>query len=524
MILQRLLQSAVAAFAFICGGMARAASEAARNPYEAAPAKTSESRIDELVFAQLRTLGIEPAPVCSDAVFVRRAFLDVIGTLPTATEAREFIRSAAPGKRTALIDVLLARDEFADRWAMKWSDLLRIKAEFPINLWPNAAQAYHRFVYAAVRDNLRCDEFARRLLVSNGSNFHDGPANFFRAVSSHEPAVLARSAALAFMGMRAEQWPAEKLAGFAAFFSAVSFKPTGEWKEEIVFFDPEKTPASGVLPDGTRVVLTPGRDPRAVFCDWLLDPKHPQFAQAIANRTWSWLLGRGIVDEPDDFRPDNPPSNPELLSYLATELVASGYDIKQLMRLILTSEVYQLSSIARDTRPEAAVHFASYPPRRLDAEILIDALDEITGTTETYSSPIPEPFTIVPADVRSIALPDGSITSSFLEVFGRPSRDTGFESERNNRITATQRLQLLNSTQVQRKIEQGPRLQALFRVRADPRATIEELYYTILSRAPTAAETQIALDYARKAGTGPRNAVVDLTWALINSAEFLYRH
>lgn len=483
-------------------------------------------RIDELNFASLARLGLQPAPLCSDAVFVRRAFLDAIGTLPTAAEARDFLHDASPGKRAALIDRLLARPEFADYWAMKWSDLLRVKAEFPINLWPNAAQAYYRWIHTAVRDNLPYDRFARELLTANGSNFRTGPVNFYRAVQSREPAALARTAALTFMGVRAEKWPADRLAACAPFFARLSFKGTGEWKEEIVFFDPAKPPPAGLaaaaFPDGTPAVLPPDRDPREVFADWLVRPENPWFTRAIANRVWSWLLGRGLVHEPDDFRPDNPPVNAALLDHLAAELVAARYDLRQLFRLILNSHTYQLAPLAT-ADPVAEANFAGYAPRRLEAEVLIDAINQITGTTEKYSSAIPEPFTFVPEDQRSIALPDGSITSSFLENFGRPARDTGLESERNNRLTAGQRLHLLNSTHIQRKLEQGPKLQALFRQRLAPDDAIDALYLTFLSRPPTDDERVEVLAWFLE-HPDQRAAANDVAWALLNSAEFLLRH
>jgi hypothetical protein len=239
---------------------------------------------------------------------------------------------------------------------------------------------------------------------------------------------------------------------------------------------------------------------------------------------WAWLLGRGVIEEPDDIRDDNPPSNPELLALLQRDLIAARFDLKALMREILNSSTYQLSAIARSDRSDAETNFASYIPRRLEAEVLIDALNQISGTTEKYSSAIPEPFTFVPDDERAIDLPDGSISSSFLEMFGKPARDTGFQSERNNRLTATQRLHLLNSTQVQRKIEQGPKLQALIRARSNPRELIDTLYYTILSRPPTAEEQAAILAHAQSARLDPRNAAQDTAWALINSTEFLYQH
>jgi hypothetical protein len=484
--------------------------------------------LDKLVFGRLEQLGIEPAALCSDAVFVRRAYLDVIGTLPTAREARAFLADTDPNKRGVLIDRLLDRDEFADYWAMKWSDLLRVKSEFPINLWPNAVQGYHRWIRTCIKENRPYDRFVREMLTASGSNFRVPQVNFYRAVQSKEPQSLAQAVALTFMGVRAEAWPKDRWSDMAVFFSHVGYKYTEEWKEEIVFFDPnEANPKSvaAVFPDGTRVQLPPDRDPREVFADWLTAPGNPWFSRNIVNRVWSWLLGRGIIHEPDDIRPDNPPSNPELLAYLQKELVGARYDLKHIYRLILNSQTYQLSSIPRSDKPEAAANFASYPLRRLEAEVLIDALNQITGTTEKYSSAIPEPFTFIPEDQRSIALADGSITSSFLELFGRPPRDTGLESERNNRPSAAQRLHMLNSSHVQRKIEQGPRLQSLLQSRRKPVELVNELYLTILSRYPTKEELSVIAAYAPQPARGRgREAMVDLTWALINSAEFLYRH
>jgi hypothetical protein len=233
---------------------------------------------------------------------------------------------------------------------------------------------------------------------------------------------------------------------------------------------------------------------------------------------WYWLLGRGVVHEPDDVRPGNPAQNPELLNWLAEELVRADYDLKHVYRLILNSRTYQLSCIPKSKDPEAAANFACYSLRRLDAEVLIDAVCQITGTTELYSSMIPEPFTFIPEKQRSITLPDGSITSSVLEMFGRPPRDTGLESERNNRITAAQALHLLNSTHVLEKIRRGSKIQGLLKS-TDSSELLETLYLTILSRRPTDAE-EVAVSWQCDS---PRGAE-DLAWALINSDEFLFRH
>jgi hypothetical protein len=484
--------------------------------------------IDRAVFGRLEQLGIAPAIACSDAVFVRRVHLDVIGTLPTAAEARAFLQSSAPDKRAELIDRLLEREEYADYWANKWSDLLRIKAEFPINLWPNAAQAYHRWVRTAIRDNLPYDRFVRELLTASGSNFRVGPANFYRAMQSREPAAIARTVALTFMGTRAEKWPEHQLDAMAMCFRYIGYKATGEWKEEIVFFDPDKFPPGGraaaIFPDRTVAHLTRDRDPREVFADWLIRPENPWFNRAIANRVWSWLLGRGIIHEPDDIRPDNPPSNPELLAVLERELVAARYDLKHLFRSILNSRVYQLSCVREDDCEAGRANFAAYPLRRLDAEVLIDALNQISGTGEKYSSAIPEPFTVLPDGSRAIALPDGSITSAFLETFGRPPRDTGLEAERTNTVTANQRLLLLNASLVRRKIEQGPKLQPLLRARNRGAEAVDTLYLTILSRFPTEEERATLKRHFTSRGNDTYGASVDLAWALINTTEFLHRH
>jgi hypothetical protein len=485
----------------------------------------ARGRIDEIVFTHLTKAGVVPAALSADNVFLRRAYLDAIGTLPTAQEAEAFLASKDFNRRESLINELLQRDEFSVYWAMKWSDLLRIKAEFPIDLWPTAAQEYYHWLRESLKTNKSYDQFARELLTASGSNFRVGPVNFYRAVQNREPQSLAQAVALTFMGVRTEKWPAARRAEMAVFFSQVGYKPTGEWKEEIVFFDRSKPlpAADAVFPDGTKTRLQAGRDPRQEFADWLTGPRNPYFARNIVNRVWAWLYGRGIVEEPDDIRPDNPPLYPDLLTYLESELVTSGYDLKHIYRLILNSKTYQLSYLPRSAKPEAAKNFACYPVRRLDAEVLADALSQVTGTSEQYFSAVPEPYTIMPDGERAIALPDGSISSSFLELFGRSPRDTGMESERNNRPTAAQRLHLLNSSQIERRIEQGPVLQEIFR-KPDPRAVLTGLYLTILSRYPTDEEIKIATDYAKSSGLDRRKAAIDVTWALINSTEFLYRH
>jgi hypothetical protein len=582
----------ILAVVFLAVAGSAAAPLNATSVFESSVEPTGNSRLDKLVFAKLARLNIHPV-LCSDAVFVRRAYLDVIGTLPTAQETRDFIHDPdTKNKRRLLIDRLLERPEFADYWAMRWSDILRIKAEFPVNLWPNAAQAYYHWVHDSIAENKPYDKFVRELLTSSGSNFRVGPVNFYRAIQNRTPEGIAAAVALAFMGARVDGWPPNKLACLAVFFSQVGYKPTSEWKEEDVFWDPlgagiiagnaapgraaivtpepsakskdkdkdkekdntgtaaalptRSAPQEAIFPNGRKVKLPPAKDPREVFSDWLIKPKNQWFTRAISNRIWYWLMGRGIIHEPDDIRADNPPSNPALLAYLEKELIAYHYDLKRFYRLILNSETYQLSSIQRFKIPDAEARFASYPLRRLDAEVLIDAINKITGTTSLYTSPIPEPFTYIPDDKPAIALPDGSITSPFLALFGQSARATGMENERNNNPVPAQWLHLLNSSHIQRKIDQGPKLKSLIESGRKSQDIIEELYLTILSRFPTPEEVTNAQTYssvktapkasalgASAPGTGAPQAAatakrredwVDIAWSLINSIEFLYRH
>lgn len=493
-----------------------------------------QNRVDELVFAQLEADGFAPSALCSDAVFIRRAFLDVSGTLPTPLEVREFLDSADRGKRAKLIDFLLETPEFSDYAALHWCDRLRVKAEFPSNLWPNAVQAYHRWIRDAFRNNMPYDEFVRALLTSSGSNFRDAPANFYRPFQERTPRRFLDNIILLFTGMRLEHsgWSEEQLLGMDAFFAKIGFKGTAEWKEEVVYFDPQKEflhpdtgePVTPTLPGKGPVRLGAFDDPRVAFADWLTAPDNPWFARNAVNRIWHRLLGRGIIHEVDDVRTDNPPWSEALLDYLADELVESEYDVRHVYRLIMNSATYQFSSVPTIGNRSDETGFSRYRVRRLDAEVLIDAICRITGTAEDYSSAIPEPFTFIPEDRRSIQLADGSIKSSFLEMFGRPGRDTSYVSGRNNELSTFQQLHLLNSSHILDKISKSPRLRRLVYRYKDPSDRLDQLYLEILSRLPTDEEQELAEDYMRESGLNETDAVMDLAWALINSGEFFLKH
>jgi hypothetical protein len=505
-------------------------------------AESTKGRIDSLCLAKQREANVSPAPLASDPVFIRRVYLDTIGLLPTPDEVRTFLADTSADKREKLIEALLDRPEFADYWALKWGDLLRIKSEYPVRVWPKGAQTYHRWVRESIASNKPYDQFVRELLVSSGSAFRDGPANYYRAVPSKDPQTFAETTALLFMGARvgcarchdhpAEKWTLDDDLGLAAFFAQVRFKATSEWKEEIVYIDPDavyrnpktKEIIKPRLLGGEPLTLKPGQDARAVFADWLVAPDNPWFARNAVNRIWYWLLGRGIVHQPDDLRPSNPPNNPELLDHLARELIDHKYDTKHLYRLILTSDTYQRSAGATSEGavPDAPL-FACYPVKRLSAEQLMDAISRVTETSENFSSSIPEPFTRLPGGSRATQLADGSITLPFLELFGRPPRDTPYQSERSCEPSMRQALHLLNAADIERKITTNNRLTRLIRERRTDAEIIDDLYLAALSRLPHPDEKRKLLAHAQSSKARPQN-LQDVLWAILNSKEFLFNH
>lgn len=503
-----------------------------QNPYEKSAKFAAVGKIDELLLENWKKHGVNPSGTCSDAVFLRRAHIDLIGTIPTIKETREFLSDKSPEKRSKLIDALLERPEFAQYWALKWCDILRVKSEFPINLWPNAVQAYQHWVWEAVRKNMPYNEFARTLLTASGSDFRDPPSNFYRATENKTPVGYASVAALTFMGTRLDEWKDADRKEFEKLFSRIAKKKTDEWKEVIIYLDPAPSdPMTVKMPDGIELKISPDEDPRVAFADWLIRSDNPWFTQPAVNRVWFWFFGRGIVQEPDDFRPapdpsdsfwrfswllggsgkrvntGNPAVNQKLLEYLARSFVKSGYDFKSLCREIVNSAAYQQSSLPRmnsstppgslstkadETSAEISKeekYFAIYQMHRLDAEVLADALCYIGGFHPKYMSVIPEPFTYIPRKMRTITLADGSITSSFLVTFGRPARDSGRLMERNNQTTYAQRLFMLNSPLIHWKVSNSPFLKVILKkCRGNKRQIVDGIYMLILARRATDKE------------------------------------
>ena len=501
-------------------------------PFENPSSPVPQTKIDRLVLKNLKRLGILPAPLCSDAVFVRRVYLDAIGTLPTAQETKDFLSDQNPKKRALLIDRLLERKEFADYWATKWCDLLRVKSEYPINLWPNAVQCYHHWIRTCIKENMPYDRFVREMLTATGSNFDVPPVNFYRAVQSREPTGIAQAVALSFMGVRAESWPKQRWSEMAAFFAqdslqdhrAVERRDRHVRSRQGLRADRLPSgPAEAVFPDGTPARLLPGQDPREVFADWLIAPKNPWFARAIVNRIWAWLLGRGIIHEPDDIRPNNPPSNPELLAYLERELVAAHYDLKHVFRLILNSNTYQLSSIPETDRPEGDACFSRYlaPPAGGGSA------DRRHLPGDRHDRKVFQPHSRAvhlhsrePAFHRVGRRQHQQFVSGNVRPPGaRYGSGVGAEQSSHGRPT-TALVEFEPYPAEDRGKPQAPRVDAIER---KPREIVDEIYLTLLSRHATVEELKILRDYAQP-GHGGRRPMMDLVWALINSAEFLYRH
>jgi len=511
------------------------------------PAEKKLSPLGELnriLKTSWQNAGLTPVKRVSDAVWLRRVWLDVTGKLPPAAEVRRFLANRNPRKRQAMIDMLLASESYAGYSAMIYCDMFRVKSEFPINLWPNAVQLYHRYFLEAARYDRPWNQITRELLTANGSNFRVAPANFFRAVADRSPAGRGEAVALSFMGMQTQRWSEADREAFGAFFSRVRTKSTDEWKEEIVYNDPEPCSVTARTPDGhTFVINSPAEDPRQVFADWLLAEENPWFARSLMNRLWYRIFGRGIIDPADDLQlpPDGferflgffglrelppEPVNPELLDFLASEFRRRNYRIKPMLRLILASDAYNADwRTVPEEQLEAEKLFAVYPVRRMRAEVLLDAIASVTGSFERYTSVIPEPFTFIPPGTPAVWVADGSISTGTLDNFGRPPRDSGKFSERNSTVTESQRLWLMNSGMLYRQLGRAIRDMRNANRRQWKSKSTELIYLTVLSRYPTAAERKVVAEYTAGMQQSKRwQASADLLWALFNSKEFIYHH
>ena len=447
---------------------------------------------------------------CSDEVFLRRAYLTATGALPTPSEALKFLDSDKPNKREALINYLLNSELYLRYMQMHWGDILRIKSEFPSNLWPNGVQAYNRWVYEHLLTNTPYDQMVRELLISEGSNFRSPAVNFYRGFQKRTPENFYKNINLLFLGNR------NCTDNGYLCFSQVTFKSTKEWKEEIIYIDYEKVAPwqDIVLSDGTKLTVTTDTDWRETYVTWLTSRENRRFAEVMVNRMWYWVFGKGIVNEPDDWRADNKPSDPKLLKELTDFFIKSNYNMKALMKKILLSEKFN-SKMA----PEG-----EYESQRLPAEVIVDALASVTGVWNTYSSRVPEPFTFYPPKTRSTHLGDATVSSTELELFGKVSRDVSLESQRNNSITARQLLYLMNSSELEQRIRKGQSLKNILKNEPDPEKLANEITLLTLSRKATAKEIELYRNHMENSSLTIQELAYDIMWMQLNSNEFLYNH
>ncbi len=478
---------------------------------------------DKALDAVWKAQKLKPVLEASDNVLVRRLYLDLAGRLPSVEEAKSFVYSPDKDKYEKLVDKLLKQPDFVAVFGMRFGDMLRIKSEFPINLWPNAVYVYQRRVEDFIRNNEPYHNFIRALLLARGSNFREAEANFYRAHADRSPLGIAKNCALTLCGIRLEKFPEKEQKLWANIFEEIGFKSTREWKEEIVFL--KSCPARDImLPDGRIVKVPAGKEARRIFADFLTNSEKGKkmLADALVNRTWYWFFGSGIVPAGDDLAGAKA-VNPQLLDVLSRDVVNSNFDFRKLCRTIVCSAAYRSASFQGKDTARKATFFAAYPIRRLDAEVLDDIITDLSTIPSSYASVIPEPFTFIPGSMRTIQIADGSISSSFLILFGRPSRDAGTLAERNNTINAKQRLFLFNSGALYRRVCRILRRREYTRLPV--MSKIEVLYWMFYSRSPSAAEREIIGKRYNALPPKQRWALQnDIAWILVNSAEFLHRH
>jgi hypothetical protein len=497
------------------------------------PQVPENNYIDALVDQKLRKLKILPSDLCDDATFLRRAYLDLTGTVPPRAAYEQFVSTQDPHKREHLVDELLGRKEFIDLWVMKWAELLQIRSSNdPNSVSYKAALLYYDWLRDRFARGEPMNQMVRELLGSTGGTFENPASNYYEVET--DPIKLAENTAQVFTGMRIQcaqchnhpfdRWTMNDYYAWASFFSQVGRKKGEDPRETIVFNrggGEVKHPVTGkpVPPKflGGDSPETKGKDRRALLAEWLTSSDNPYFARNLANIIWANFFGRGIVDPVDDVRVSNPPSNPQLLDELARRLVAYNYDFKKLVRDICLSRTYQLSSQANQTNAGDDRNFSHATVRRIRAEVLLDCISQVTEAKEKFRG--------LPLGARAVQIADGRTTNYFLTTFGRATRETACSCEVKMEPNLSQALHLLNGPTVQKKIRDGQVVTGLLKQKRTPAQVIEELYLRCLSREPTpveAANLARAVEQAKPADRA--NVLNDIFWALLNSHEFIFNH
>ncbi|HVP45395.1 MAG TPA: DUF1549 domain-containing protein [Bryobacteraceae bacterium] len=496
--------------------------------------------IDDLVLEKWRTLNIAPSPLADDSTFIRRAYLDTAGILPTAEEVEDFLADKSADKRQKLIGKLLDRDEFVDYWAYKWSDLLLVSSR---KLRSNAMWSFYYWIRDSVKSDKPWDQFAREIYTSSGNTRQNGALNYF--VIHKDPIDIAENSTQAFLGQRLtcarchnhplEKWTQKQYYQFANLFSRVGEKNGAEPGDIVVFAKASGDinhprllkPLAPTPLDGAPMALDSPEDRRAHFAKWLTSPDNTYFQRAIVNRVWGNFMGRGIVDPVDDVRATNPASNEELFNALCKDFVEHGFHIKHLIATIMNSAAYQLSSEANATNTNDNKYYSKYIVKRLPAEVLLDAMSQVTG--------VPSKFSGYPAGMRALQLPDTRVKSEFLTSFGRPPRVLCDAAERSSAPSVAQALHVINGDTLNKKLMDLDGFPALaIKLGLSDSRILDHLFLSAYSRYPSDAEKQRMLRALNEARTtaGPvdvqrearRQALEDMMWALLTSKEFLFNY
>ena len=505
----------------------------------------SRNFVDDQVFANLKVIGVPPSPVCDDATFLRRVSLDIAGRLPTEEETAKFLASTEANKRDLVIDDLLKSPDYADFFANKWTALLKNRRDDASDTISNFA--FHAWVRDSLLANKPYDQLVRELLAATGTVIGNPPVAWYKRVK--EPKQQLEDVAQLFLGVRMqcaqchhhpfERWSQDDYYSFSAFFSQVGRKPSATRGEDLIFHKRGIATANNIktgLPLKPAALgdaipaITADEDPRLKLADWMSTPQNPFFAKALVNRYWKHFFQRGLIEPEDDIRDTNPPTNPELLAALEKHFIESKFDLKELVRVITRSNAYQLSATPNEHNLADRQNYSRYYPRRLQAEVLLDAIDRLSGTQTDFAN--------LPAGTRAVALPDNSYnrSSQFLRVFGRPEAESVCECERVQSSSLAQSLHLINSGELRSKLASPTgRAERLAKEEKPSDAKVRELYLVAFSREPRSDELKHALDYLAEprlnaegqsidTQQAARENFQDLIWALVNTKEFLFNH
>jgi hypothetical protein len=505
----------------------------------------SANFIDEHVFANLKAIGVPPSPMCDDATFLRRVSLDIAARLPTAEEATTFLSSTDPQKRQLVVDDLLRSTDYADYFANKWTALLKNRRDDASDLTSNFA--FHAWIRDSLLANKPYDQFVRELLAATGTVIGNPPVAWYKRVK--EPKQQLEDVAQLFLGVRMqcaqchhhpfERWSQDDYYGLAAFFTQVGRKPSPTRGEDLIFHKRGIAVATNIKTGAalkpsalgdTVAAIAPDEDPRLRLADWMSSPENPFFAKALVNRYWKHFFRRGLIEPEDDIRDTNPPTNPELLAELEQHFIRSGFDLRDLVKTITTSSAYQLSAVPNEFNVADLQNYSRYYPRRLQAEVLLDAVDDLTGAQTDFAN--------LPTGTRAIGLPDNSYNNSspFLKVFGRPENESVCECERVQSSSLSQSLFLMNAADIKGKLAvANGRAEQLAKSDKPVEEKLRDLYLVAFSREPRADEVRVAVEFLNearldadgKAVDAPKAALEnyqDLIWALMNSKEFLFNH